>query len=213
MTVDLAAFHVDGLQQLAGLIPHESPEELLKIVISRGLVAMLTSEFRHYRPSAQEIAGNMNESQSVSASVLSSRPPMRNALAFPSRMNMMVGLMGKEDWAELHARDAEYDRETARMERDLGLTDDGDVHAMPHRHVEKTLSVQVPVELRQPLANFLDAHPEMSEAEALTTLLQRALGQEESVETRPETENQRKATAMLDLAKRLYLRAGRHCLG
>src|SRR5262245_33290308 len=63
ITIDLATFHQDGLQQLAGLLPHENAEELLKIVISRGLVEMMTSEFQRHRPAVQETADNMQDTR------------------------------------------------------------------------------------------------------------------------------------------------------
>lgn len=184
LTIELKPFHKEGLEEIASRIPHRDDQELVQLVLSRGILAMMESELERVPVSPQEIARNMNaaksrmnELTSRDASVLSGETTMKNSLAFPNRLNMMVGLMGKEDWAELHARDAEYDRETARMDRDLGLADFPDSERenhpgqIPLPHVERYIGLPVGEQLRQDLEDALSMQEGLSEEIFLASLL------------------------------------------
>lgn len=180
LTIDLEKFHEDGLQQLAGLIPHESLEGLLRVVISRGLVEMLAGEFERYRPSAEDVSQNMlaarehmqelRSKESVAASKLRSSAqriaPERNA---PAPFGM------KQSLDELHVREAERDREMARMRRDLGLAETPDHEEAPNRPVESYIGVPLPEGLRQGLESALNAHPDLEEETLYTALLELGL--------------------------------------
>lgn len=191
-------------------------EELVRLVLAHGILAMMEAELAPTSVYPEEVASSMQDPSERVRELRSretesaGKSSMKRSRAFPSRMNMMIDLKGKEDWADLHARDAEYDRESARMKRDLGLTEDGDgdVHAMPHRHVEQTLWVLMPEVMRRSFEDFLDAHPDLDENEALRILLGRVLDQERQAKQTP---REKKATEMLRLAERLYARSKRRC--
>lgn len=180
ITLDLERFHVEGLQQLAGLIPSESPEQLLKVVISRGLVEMLTGEFVRMQPSPTEIAESMNSAKrrmqmlrskdSVAASKLrSSAQRIDLGTSAPAPFGM------KQSLDELHVQEAERDREMARMNRDLGLaeTPDGD-HPLG-RQVENYIGVPLSEGMRQGLESLVNAYPDVEEENLYAALLELGL--------------------------------------
>lgn len=175
ITIDLATFHQDGLQQLAGLLPHQGPDELLKMVLSRGLVEMLKSEFGRIR------------------GLDSSRVPF--------------GM--KRTLQEQHAMEAEHDKEGARCQRDLGLVEDVGPHA--HRHLPQALSARLSEEMRQALEDFLDAHPDLDENDALSILVRRGLEHTAELEEVVQTAREKSASRMLSLAEELYARSKRRC--
>lgn len=177
VTIELETFHEDGLEQLAGLIPHENTEELLKIVISRGLVEMLKSEFERHQASGSEVAENLNAAKGRIRELQSGNRPsinatMKNSLAFPSRMNMMVGLTSRQDRDELHALEAERDQEVARMRRDLGLAETPAGEGTPDRQVENYIGVPLSEDLRQGLESIVNAYPDVEEESLFSALLE-----------------------------------------
>jgi hypothetical protein len=113
----------------------------------------------------------------------------------------------KRTLREQHAMEAEHDKERARFQRDLGLAED--VEPRAHRHLPQALSVRLSEEMRQSLEDFLDAHPELDEQEALSILVRRGLDHTEELEEVIESAREKGATAMLELAERLYRRAKR----
>jgi hypothetical protein len=155
VTIDLARFQQQGLTELAERIPLDDPEELLSVVISRGIVEILNSPILPPAEESTEAMGSMN-----------------SKLAFPSRMNMMIDLKGKEDWAELHARDAEYDRESARMNRDLGLAESPEGTPSRGRQVENHIGVPLSEGLRQGLEFLVNAYPDLEEENLYAALLE-----------------------------------------
>lgn len=178
VTIDLENFHEDGLEQLAGLIPHASQEELMKVVISRGLVEMLASEFERYQPSISEIAENMNaakgrmQSQRAKDSVaaLSLRASVRRIDPVASA-RVPFGMTQSLD--ELHVREAERDREMARMNRDLGLAETPET--VSARRVENYIGIPLTEGLRQALESLVNAHPDLEEENLFAALLELGL--------------------------------------
>lgn len=115
----------------------------------------------------------------------------------------------KRTFKEQHAMDAQYDRETARLERDLGRADDA--RPADHRHVPQTISVPLSEDLRRSLEDYLDAHPDFGVQDALSILVRRGLDHTEELEEVVQSAREQQATAMLELAERLHARAKRHC--
>lgn len=202
LTVELKPFHKAGLEEIASRVRHRNDQELVQLVLSRGILAMMESELDQAPVSPHEIARNMNAAKnrmndlkSRDVSALSDKTAMNKSLAFPSRLNMMVGLMGKEDWAELHARDAEYDRETARMNRDLGLADfpeserENHPAEIPIPHVERYIGLPVGEQLRQDLEDALSKQEGLSEEIFLASLLDLGL---QTLHERPDALDPRK---------------------
>ncbi len=179
LTIDLEAFHEDGLEQLADLLPHESQEDLLKVVISRGLVEMLTSEFERYQPSARGRAGNMTlvkermqqplcSKDSLAASKLRSSARRVDPVASaPAPFGM------KQSLDELHVQEAERDREMARMNRDLGLAETAENAST--RQVENYIGVPLSEGLRQGLESLVNAYPDVEEENLFAALLELGL--------------------------------------
>lgn len=202
ITIDLEKFHQDGLQQLAGLLPHEDAQALIKIVISRGLVAMLTSEFERHQPSVQEIAGNMQDAKGRMNELRSHgiRPFPAPGVLYRRRQRALQEAVNEQQ--------NQHEPDPAEVFNDLQPAEDEDVHAMPHRHVEQYLWVLLPEEMRQSFEDFLDAHPGVDENDALRLLLARALDQEEQ---REQTPGEKKAAELLRLAEKLYARSKRRC--
>lgn len=156
VTIDLARFQQDGLDELAERIPLDDPEELLSVVISRGIVEILRSPIL---PPAEESTRRIASTNTK--------------LAFPSRMNMMVDLKGKQDIDELHAQEAERDREVARMRRDLGLADGPEDESKPRgRRIESYIGTPLPEGLRQGLEAMLNANPGLEEENLYCALLE-----------------------------------------
>lgn len=83
MTIELEDFHREGLEEIADRVPHEDDDELVQVVLSRGIVAMLASAFDHVQRSAEEVMHNLSAAKqrahelrwsgSFGASELSSR--------------------------------------------------------------------------------------------------------------------------------------------
>jgi hypothetical protein len=182
ITIDLERFHVEGLQQLRGLIPHETEEELLRVVISRGLVAMLAGEFERNLPSASEVSHNMmatrervqelRSKNAVAASKLrSSAQRMEPGMSVPGTAGPAPFGM-KQSLDELHVQEAERDREMARMNRDLSLaeTPEGD-HSLG-RLVENFIAVPLSQGLRRGLQSLMNAYPDVEEENLFTALLE-----------------------------------------
>lgn len=179
LTIDLETFHADGLEHLAGLLPHVSQEELLKLVISRGLVGMLTSEFNRYQPSARERAGNrtsvkervqqpVRSKDSLDASKLRSSARRIDPVASaPAPFGM------KQSLDELHVQEAERDREMARMNRDLGLAETAET--VSARRVENYIGIPLTEDLRQALESMVSAHPDLEEENLYADLLELGL--------------------------------------
>lgn len=182
ITVELDDFQLNGLTEIAKHEPFRDQNELLKVLISKGIVITLAS----YR-----------ERMSSEGSF----PFDHAGKRYRDRHKKMIEDIKREDpsLADVQLSDAPEPKEEEPW-------------PTAHRHVPPTISVQMPEDVRRMLEDFIAAH-EMSAKEALTTLLQRALDQDEAgVEDGRETESQRKATAMLRLAERLYLRARARCL-
>jgi len=183
ITIDLDDFQLNGMKEIAKHEPFEAPDELLKVLISKGIVITLAS---------------YKERMTSEGSF----PFDHAGKAYRDRHKKMIEEIKREDpsLADFHLSDAPGSKEE-------------EPSPASHRHLPSSISVQMTEELRRSLENFLDAHHEMSPTEALTVLLQRALDQDEAgVEDGRVTESQRKATAMLRLAERLYLRTRARCL-
>lgn len=185
VTIDLERFHVEGLQHLAGLRLYESPEELLKVVISRGLVAMLTWEFERNQPSAKEVADNLDAAKQrmralhsgdalgapkrAASTLCSSAHSINPTSSAPAPFGM------KRSLDELHVQEAERDREMARMTRDLGLAETLGDEDGPNRPVGSHIGVPLPEGLRQGLESVLNAHPDLEEENLYAALLELGL--------------------------------------
>lgn len=156
MTIDFARFQQEGLAELAERTPLDDPEKLLSVVISRGIVEILRSPIL---PPAEESTEQIGDTSTK--------------LAFPSRMNMSIDLKGKEEMDELHALEAERDREVARMRRDLGLADtlEGDSRSRGRR-IESYIGTPLPEGLRQGLEAMLNANPGLEEENLYCALLE-----------------------------------------
>lgn len=175
VTIDLETFHEDGLEQLAGLLPHESKEELLKIVISRGLVEMLRSEFERHRPSAKEVSQNMmaarERMQELSSNNVVAASKLRSSAQRMARGTGSPAPFGlKHSLDELHVMEAEHDEEMARMRKDLGLAETRE--GTPDRQVENYIGVPLSEGLRQGLASMVSAYPDLEEESLYAALLE-----------------------------------------
>lgn len=177
VTIDLEKFHQDGLGQLAGLMPNESLENLLKVVISRGLVEMLTSEFERHQPSAREIARNMDAAKerahplAKDAAAASKLPSSAEGIDPGTSAPAPFGL--KQSLDELHVREAEHDQEMARMRRDLGLAETRE--GTPDRQVENYIGVPLSEGLREGLESLVNAYPDVEEENLFAALLELGL--------------------------------------
>lgn len=182
VTIDLERFHRAGLEQLANMIPHESDELLLKLVISRGLLAMLDEQLERAPVSPEKVSLNakarLHELRSHGV-----RPFPKPGVLFRRRQ--------KAHQDAVREIENQHEPDPAEVFNDLGQAEDGDVHAMPHRHVEQYLWVLMPEKMRQSFEDFLDAHPDLDENDALRLLLGRALHQEGFADA-PESEDDKK---------------------
>lgn len=173
VTINLERFHQDGLEQLAGLIPHESQEELLKVVISRGLVEMLASKFEgHQRLIAERLNTAKERMQPLRAKDALAASKLRSSA---QRTDLGKGAPApfgmKQSLDELHVLEAERDREMARMTRDLGLAETSETVV---RRVENYIGVPLTEDLRHALESMVRAHPDLEEEKLYAALL--ALG-------------------------------------
>jgi hypothetical protein len=105
---------------------------------------------------------------------------------------------------EQHRMEGNHDRESARLKRDLGLAETSEGEAGRGRTLKNLLSEP----FRARYQRYLDRHPDMTEAEVVSSLLQRALEQEEA----PRTSEMKKTESMVELAERLFAKAARRCL-
>lgn len=178
ITVRLDGRLREGLRRVADLFPHQSDPDLLALVLRRGLVAML-QELNH-QPSPAEIAENRNAAQQRAReleSVRATSASKQTALAQSSDPNRVPFGM-KCTLHEQHVMDAEYDRETAKMKRDLGLADfesENDRQKHPGQvsipHIERYIGLPVGEKLRQDLEDALADHDDLSEEIFLASLL------------------------------------------
>ena len=157
ITVELDDTQQEGLTFLANILPHTSDESLLNEAVGEGLLVMLQRARR-----SREDAAEKGDAPP--------RAPMKNSLGFPARLP--VSWDGKHDLNEIHAREAEHDKEQARMTRELGLAmsaDDGDVPGF--RPVENYIGVPLQEGLRRGLESLVNAYPEIEEENLYATLL------------------------------------------
>lgn len=180
LTIDLEKFHEDGLQQLAGLIPHESVEGLLKVVISRGLVEMLAGEFERYRPSAKDVSPNMLAAREKMEALRSkdgvaALTLRTSARRIDPRTTARTPFGMSQSLDELHVREAERDREMARMNRDLGLAETTEGETAGNRQVENYIGVPLSEGLRQGIESLVDAYPDVEEENLYAALLELGL--------------------------------------
>lgn len=185
ITIDLATFQQEGLAEIAEHLHLRDVQELLSVVISRGIVEILGSRTLPREPSAERIGTT------------------KSKLAFPSRMNMMIDLKGKQDMDELHAIEAERDREVARMRRDLGLAETPEGESRPRgRRIESYIGTPIPEGLRQGLEAMLNANPNLDEENLYCALLEIGLKkvQEDPKALAPRAVAQ-KAAVTLDVKK------------
>lgn len=224
ITVRLDGQLREGLRRVADLFPHEADPDLLALVIRRGLVAMLR-ELRH-QPSPAEIAQNKNAARPGSKLMLRGQRSDPNHVPFGMKCTLR----------QQHAMDAEYDRETARIERDLGLADFSVNEAEDHPgalavpEIHRYVGLPIGKNLQQELQAALDDHPGLDEEVFLASLLDLGLqtlretpGALDPGKVREDlrtwvkaaprqTFREKKAAEMVSLAERLYLRAQRRCL-
>lgn len=214
LTIELADFQRDALEEIANREPHDGASDLLAVVISRGILAML-AENDEAPVSPQEIAGNLSALKERLHSLQSTtedaelerleakyatRPYPAPSVMFQRRRERLEG--GAD-----HAADANSARSTISSDRN----EPHEREPAPHRHAERYLATPVSEHLRQRFEDFLNSHPDLSEEEALTILLQRALAEEGQVDTAVPSLSERKATRMLNLAGQLYAKAKRRC--
>lgn len=149
ITIDLATFHQDGLQQLAGLLPHENAEQLLKIVISRGLVEMMRSEFQLHPPAVQEIADNMHDTREQTHNLRSQavRPFPKPSVLYRKRQKAF------QEAVEEDVNEREPD--PAEVFNDLGQAEDRDT---ADRSDERYITFPIGDRLHQELESALDEH-------------------------------------------------------
>ena len=201
--VRLPEFQRSALDFLRERHPHDcTDEELLRVVLSRGILAMMESQLVPAPVSLEEIAGNMQDADARMQELQARgvRPFPKPSVLYRQRQKAL------QEAVEEEANQQQAD--PAEVFNDLGQAEDGDVHAMPHRHVEQTLWVLMPEEMRQSFEDFLDAHPDLDENDALRLLLGCALDQEEQLGQTPEG---KKVAGMLSLAERLCARSKRRC--
>lgn len=208
---DLADFHRDGLAEIAERIPFRNEEDLISVVLSRGILDLLSAPDDREPLSAKKLAESMNaanermrELQSKYASP-GSKPTLRAQTIDPHRVPFGM----KQSLQEQHAMEAEHDKEKARFRRDLGLTEDVEAHA--HRHLPQALSVRLSEEMRQALEDFLDAHPDLDENDALSILVRRGLEHTAELEEVVQTAREKQASKLLVLAEKLCARSKRRC--
>lgn len=157
ITIDLTKFHQDGLAEIAEHLHLRDSQELVSLVISRGIDEILGSPCLPHacNTNAERIGGTSTKH------------------AFPSRMNMMIDLKSKQDMDELHALEAERDREVARMRHDLGLAETPETAST--RRVENYIGIPLTEDLRQALESMVNAHPDLEEENLYAALLELGL--------------------------------------
>lgn len=113
----------EGMQRVADLYRHESETDLIELVLRRGIRAMLGEQ--RGQPAPAEIAQNMGAAKQRARELDAERAVRGSNLTRLAQTTdpRHVPFGMKCTLRQRHARDAEYDRETARMNRDLGLAD------------------------------------------------------------------------------------------
>jgi hypothetical protein len=168
----------EGMQRVADLYRHESETDLIELVLRRGIAAML-GEQRHQPSSPSEPA------QKTNAAKQGARERHATRLARDSKLTLLaqradprhVPFGMKRTIEQQRAFDAEYDRERARIKRDLGLADFPEGEAEKHRgesaspHIERYLGLPVGERLRQDLEDAFSKHDGLSEEIFLASLL------------------------------------------
>lgn len=194
ITIQLPEALRRGLETIATR-EHDDDGDLLLVVLSRGIVATLA-------PDEPEV--RMQELKARDASPRPTRP-----LRIQGIDSGRIPFGMKQTLEEQRAMEAEHDNEKARFRRDLGLTEDVDPHA--HRHLPQLSSVRLSEEMRQALEDFLDAHPDLDENDALSILVRRGLEHTTELEDVVQTAREKSASRILNLAEKLYARSKRRC--
>lgn len=208
---DLADFHRDGLAEIAKRIPFRNEEDLLYVVLSRGILDILSTPNGTEPLSAKEIF-EKGEAPSL-GSDLSSRAGMR---VYP-RPGVQYQQRRKEQRDELQATERQHEHEIEQLKADLGFaqaphgggTSEGVAPA--GHHVESYVPRALPEETRLRLEEFLEAHPEFDQEDALAVLVRRGLDRTEELEDVVHTAREKSASRMLNLAEELYARSKRRC--
>jgi len=160
ITFDLATFHQDGLAEIAEHLHLRDVQELVSVVISRGIVEMLGS------PTLQHSSGNVVENVQGAPKVASTTERTAPGTSGPAPFGM------KRSLDELHVQEAERDREMAKMKRDLGLAETPEgVHALG-RQVESYIGVPLSEGLRHGLEAVVNAYPNLAEENLYCALLE-----------------------------------------
>jgi hypothetical protein len=203
MTIGLPEPLREGLETIADREPHENDEQLVQVVLSRGIVATLTNEINDEPPIAVQIEENLKrlkerirslqpieDSPGSKFTARAARPFPAPSVLYKRRKKQVEGV--GEDIAYSETPESKPERATPA----------------PHRQVERYVAAPISEELRDQLQAYLDAHPELDEETALTTLLQLGLEQSKPARSGSPTEE---AEKRLRLAERLYLRAKATC--
>lgn len=185
VTIELPPALRHGLNAVARQSPPQTQEELLQVVISRGIVEMLGRPESVSAPTAHE-----------KLSVRAIRPFPKPSVLYRERRKK---------------REAVHDS----LPKDVGFARiDLEPDPVAHRHVERYVGFAMTEEIRQRLEDYLDANPGLSEEEALAALLEEALDLNLAhcgSASLPSTDAAKKAARMVGIAETLYARAKRRC--
>lgn len=208
---DLAEFHQEGLAEIAKRVPYRNLEDLLHVVLSRGILDILSAPNDRESLSPKEIF-EKGEAPSFGAG-LSSRAGMR---VYP-RPGVLYRERRKEQREQLEAEEGQDDHEIQQIKEDLGFarsplgSETSERVAPAHHHVESYVPRALPEETRLRLEEFLEARPEFDEEEALAVLVRRGLDRTDELEDVVQTAREKTAAEMLSLAERLCARSRRRC--
>lgn len=208
ITIDLEDYQRDGMLEIANRVPHENDEELLKWVLSRGIVAVLADDPQQGPITAEDIARKIETLRERKERFFDLQPDAEPGLSaravrvFPSP-------------SVLYKKRQQENQAINNLGEDVGLaqSEDGEAfEATPHRHVETYVGFPISERTRRMLEDFLDAHAGVSEEDALAQLLGAGLDQaEREADVRAPSKAAKKATRMTRLAERLYRLAKQRC--
>jgi hypothetical protein len=218
MTFDLPDALRNGLETIADQEPHSTDEELVAVVLSRGILAMLT-EAHGASISSQEIADNLAAVKERLRSLQLTQGPDSE---LPTKSAVRV-------WPRpsvTFKREREQRERELEAERDVGLAEapeptDGreeERTIAPHRDVENYVACPLTPKMQRDLETFLEGHPEADIEVACMTLLQLGIRQVEidlrdirRAKAERDGSGSEKADKTVRLAEKLYMRAKRRC--
>jgi hypothetical protein len=220
LTIELEDFHRESLDEIAHRIPHDDAQDLIKVVISRGVIAILTED-SEASVSVERTADNLAAAkerfrslQFIEGSGIARLEAKYATRPFPAPS---VLFKRRKEQAERAASDLAFAKSRAPTDD----TDSEPALAAP-REVENYVGVPLTPEMQEDLETFLEGHPEADVEIACMTLLQLGLSMVEidlqevrraKVEKEIEADSSRsqQAEERVRLAETLYLRAKKRC--